>query len=241
MRFARAGYRVWTFEPSPGKVAPIRAKLASGGFDGKVRLYPYALSNTTGTAPFVVNMGGRGAQAMFNGSGSAQDGLGAALWDSSVARVEQVPVRMLDELVPPNESVALLKVDAQGFDFQVLLGAERLLRRGVGVVIAEVSPGLAPGGAAAIAEMIGYMGRLGYRCARCASKGGAAHGDTSANSSSARGGAARPSEEFGAPTAAIPALEWATALADHSKATTYRGVNMGRWSDIVCRRERDQV
>jgi FkbM family methyltransferase len=41
----------------------------------------------------------------------------------------QVPVRRLDEIVPDDRKVDVLKVDVEGADTWVLLGAERLLRR----------------------------------------------------------------------------------------------------------------
>ena len=39
----------------------------------------------------------------------------------------QVPVRTLDGLIPGEQHVLMLKVDTQGFDYRVLLGAARPL------------------------------------------------------------------------------------------------------------------
>ena len=208
--FGRAGHRVWSFEPSPGKVQPIRERIVATGLAANVSLFGYALSNYTGSAPFVVNRAGAGAKKMFRGElGSAQDGLGKALWtvDNKTAAIVEVPVRTLDTLVPISETVLLLKVDAQGFDYQVLLGAARLLaEKRVRRLVAEIMPLHAPGGTATIVEMVEYLNRMGYDCTRCNGPGDRLfiHGP-------------------------VRVLEYANALARPDKGLMNRGVNFGRY------------
>ena len=222
--FARAGHRVWSFEPSPGKVEPIRRRIKSklsARQAANVTLYPWALSNATGTAAFVVNKAGNKANRMFRGQlGSAQDSLGAPLWtlDNATTVVVEVPVRRIDDIVPSNHSVLLLKVDAQGYDHHVLLGARQLLtQKRVSVVVAELSPLLMPGGFAAAAEMVRYLHALGYQCTRCCECPETCCGSgTKARSS-------------------IPAIQYAADLGAVDKGVTIRGgVNVGRWDDLVC-------
>lgn len=213
--FGKAGHRVWSFEPSPGKVVPIRERMASVGLASNVTIFPYALSNTTGTAPFVVNRAGAGAYKMFKGElGSAQDGLGKALWslDNRTAAVVHVPVRKLDDLVSNDQDVLLLKVDAQGYDYHVLLGAERLLRtKQIRRLIAEVMPLHMPGGPSTVVSMVAYLNRMGYECERCTvSKDGPLR------------------------VGRIRVLDYATELARPDMGRYNRGVNFGRWDDIVC-------
>ena len=214
--FAKAGHRVWTFEPSPGKVSPIRERIANLGLAINITVYPYAISNTTGTAPFVVNRAGKPAQKMFRGLGSAQDGLGKALWkvDNKTAAVVQVPVRTLDGIVPPDMNVLLLKVDAQGYDYHVLLGAERLLAaKRIRRLVAEVMPMHTPGGPNTTVAMVAYLNRMGYSCMRCDGSGAVAWKDKDK---------------------AVRVSDYALELARASKGVSNRGVNFGRWDDIVC-------
>jgi FkbM family methyltransferase len=70
-------------------------------------------------------------------------------------------VRLDDETFP--ERVAFLKIDAQGLDHEVLLGAEKLLKKDKPVVLVECFPdGLAERGYTQ-KSMTDFMARLGYR------------------------------------------------------------------------------
>ena len=152
---------------------------------------------------------------MFRGElGSAQDGLGKPLWrvDNQTAAIVQVPMRKLDDLVGPQD-VLLLKVDAQGYDYHVLLGASQLLAsKRVRRLVAEVMPLHTPGGPETTVQMIAYLNSLGYACNRC-------------NVPNERG-----------PMARQPVLvrDYAYELARSDKGMTNRGVNFGRWDDVVC-------
>ena len=55
---ARAGHRVLSFEPTPSKVEKIKRNIAAAekkGLKGKIRFFPYAASNFSGEAPFIIN------------------------------------------------------------------------------------------------------------------------------------------------------------------------------------------
>ena len=57
IQYAKAGHKVLSFEPTPSKSAKIRAALEKAGVEESVDFYSYAISDTSGTAPFVVNVG----------------------------------------------------------------------------------------------------------------------------------------------------------------------------------------
>ena len=64
--FAQSGgHSVVTFEPSPSKLGPIRARLAAAGVTDRVRLHPYALSNVSGEVRFLVFNADPSAGAVF--------------------------------------------------------------------------------------------------------------------------------------------------------------------------------
>ena len=79
-----------------------------------------------------------------------------------------MPVRTLDSLVPAGQEVVLLKVDAQGYDYHVLLGAAQLLaEKRIHRVVAEIFPMHTPGGAETVVLMVEFLNRMGYVCSRC--------------------------------------------------------------------------
>ena len=167
IRFAKTGHRTISFEPSPGKREPVLDRFRKSGLN--ITLVAMALSNITGSVPFHVNRAEhRKGQTFFRGAlGSAQDGLGGA---SALERHKHetvvVPVGQLHDVI--TEPISYLKVDAQGFDFRVLLGARRLLATGrVGVLATELAPRLVPGGVAEAVEGIAFLDRVGYTCYGC--------------------------------------------------------------------------
>lgn len=61
-----------------------------------------------------------------------------------------------------------MKVDAQGHDFRVLQGAERLLtEQRVLILLAEFAPTLMQGGWQEGLEMLQFIASKGYRCFAC--------------------------------------------------------------------------
>ena len=209
VQYAKAGHQVLTIEPSPGKWDFIQQQIRAANFEGKISLLKLAMSNTTGTAPFVVNRAGKVGQKRFKGLGSAQDGLGAALQklDNYSAATVEVQVRTLDEVVPASREVLYLKVDAQGYDYQVLMGAKKLLsQKRIRQLVFELMPLHMPGGSDSVVGVFDYMDRMGYDCGRCVT-----------------------SHEGG-----IAARDLGEMLSDARKGHWLRGVNYGRWEDVLC-------
>merc|ERR1740125_68996 len=71
-------------------------------------------------------------------------------------------------MVPSGETVLFMKVDAQGHDFRVLQGADRLLsEQRVLVLLAEFNPTLMKGGWREGVEMLEFLQSKGYVCSAC--------------------------------------------------------------------------
>ena len=114
----------------------------------------------------------------------------------------------------------LLKVDAQGYDYQVLMGAEQLLRRRqIRRLVAELMPMHMPGGPSAAVDMVAYLNRLGYACTRCDGPGATLRDESILGKR-------------------VGVLEYASELARTDRGILNRGVNFGRWDDLVCEPER---
>mmetsp|Transcript_48605 Transcript_48605/g.78257 ORF Transcript_48605/g.78257 Transcript_48605/m.78257 type:complete len:158 (-) Transcript_48605:306-779(-) len=78
----------------------------------------------------------------------------------------QVSSVRIDDLV--HEPVVLLKVDTQGHELQVLLGAERLISHyGVDVILLEFAPKLLMANGVDPALVLHYLYNMGYQCFTC--------------------------------------------------------------------------
>ena len=175
--FARAGgHRVWTFEPSPSKLDLIRHRIAQARAAGSVTLHGVALSNETGSASFRMTRPVRNELKLTAGQhfGSAQDSLTSSAAAPAGAgtgareKVVRVPVTTLDSF-DTNVSLLYLKVDAQGYDYRVLRGAENLLRsHRVRALAFEFFPHAMPHGRAEALEALRWLVHgMRYSCAPC--------------------------------------------------------------------------
>jgi FkbM family methyltransferase len=83
--------------------------------------------------------------------------------NSMTVAQEPVPVRRLDDVLQPHQDGErlLLKVDTQGFELQVLAGAEETLKRCAAIQI-ETSFVPLYAGQPLFAEMVGHLTKLGF-------------------------------------------------------------------------------
>jgi len=105
--------RVVALEPGTRVGGLLRRSLILNGLADRVTLHPYAAGDVHGTMR--LNIG----QVLSHSS----------LLDLQEAdRTEDVEVWPLDDLVPPNQSIRLVKLDAEGFEPQVWRGMQRVIR-----------------------------------------------------------------------------------------------------------------
>ena len=121
VRLAPEG-RPHAFEPIPGRARALRARFP------RVAVHESAAAQVPGRAEFhhVEN-------------DSAYSGLRPRLYDrpEPVVRVIEVEVTTLDESIPSDQDVRLVKVDVEGGEHGVLAGGLRLLRRCRPLVVFE--------------------------------------------------------------------------------------------------------
>jgi FkbM family methyltransferase len=119
--------RVWAFDPDSGA-----AKAAAEFADSRMQLFPVALAAASGVAEFV-----------SFGECNPSNSLAQAHHDHPASEARQtrsVRVRTLDDWASEHAltGIDFLKVDAEGHDFDVLLGATQLFgRKQVGVAVFE--------------------------------------------------------------------------------------------------------
>lgn len=147
---ARRGARVAAFEPAPRTYAALEENVAHNDLGDVVHTFPVALSDFDGEAPFTTGLDARNHLV----DGASVDG-GAVT----------VAVRTLDRVVAEHpevfagQRVGFLKIDVEGQDEALLLGAEQLVARHRPVILLETRAG-APDGRA-------WLEDQGYRLFWC--------------------------------------------------------------------------
>ena len=120
---------VLAFEPNPRSVSLCRRNIIRNGVEN-VKLFDSALGGEEKIAFLRVNRGNLGATSVY----TSADGKPR----------ERVVVLTLDQFLPSlsGQPVKLLKIDAEGLGYQVLLGAQGLLERNLILNVSiEVHPG----------------------------------------------------------------------------------------------------
>ncbi|RYC13956.1 FkbM family methyltransferase [Ciceribacter ferrooxidans] len=107
------GCRVLAFEPNPAAAETLRKNIETNGLEDRIQVYEVALGSQTGSGNLVVpvnhNLGMVSVEEVEGGGGSVRI-------DPLSNYVGSAPVR-------------LIKIDAEGMDYQVLAGAEDVLAR----------------------------------------------------------------------------------------------------------------
>lgn len=127
--FSKAFDRVLSFEPNPSLIGQLsrNAELNTGS----IEIFPYGLSDTAGEFQlYNIDNGNLGLATFLK-----EDQYDQALQEFAVARTE-----VADEQFP-DLVVDAIKIDVQGFEPQVLMGMQALLKRSKPVVWVEFGAG----------------------------------------------------------------------------------------------------
>ena len=114
--------RHYAFEPLPHYVDELKRAYP------EVAVYDCALGDKTGEYPY-----------FHVKNASAYSGLRMRSYDIPDPDIEiiRTPVRRLDDIVPRDEKISLVKIDVEGGEYDVMLGAIELLQRCRPVVVFE--------------------------------------------------------------------------------------------------------
>ncbi|MCF3108933.1 FkbM family methyltransferase [Niabella sp. CC-SYL272] len=136
------------FEPIPYLFAQLQKK-----YGNRVRLFNTALSSEAGEAEFTV----------FKDR-PAVSGLRERNFEHAQYATEKIRVKVerLEEAVPPDMPIRLIKIDVEGAELEVLKGAERILRQHRPVVLFEFGKGGSDLYGATPELMFDFFDGLGY-------------------------------------------------------------------------------
>lgn len=132
------GATVSLFEPLP-TLHPFLKKLAAC-YGDRWRFYPLAFGASGGRLPFHVDPSDDGIGSFVGFSGSydslykqSHSGLSAIL----TAKVIDVSIEALDDFCEREgiKHIDLIKIDVEGFEFEVLDGARRMLRNTTAIIV----------------------------------------------------------------------------------------------------------
>ena len=127
LRFAPHGQH-FAFEPIPQFFEKLKIRYAGKN----CTFFPYALSDKSGETEFI-----------YVPEAPAYSGLKERDYDGRKVNPQTIRVEMrrLDDLIPSDLRIRLIKIDVEGAELGVLKGAEHLLRRCKPIVVFEFGKG----------------------------------------------------------------------------------------------------
>ena len=151
-----ASGRVWAFEPVPRNVDRLRGLAAVNNLH-QLQIFDVALSSSTGTAALALAQDGFSGHASFTAS-----------WISG-RRIDVVTQR-LDDLTATvtdgeRRPLRLIKLDVEGFEREVLAGAETTIRRFRPMIFCEFNDLILRDAGSSSHELLEAFAGLGYQVA----------------------------------------------------------------------------
>lgn len=151
---------VFAIEPNPDSVKLLEASRRENGFEN-VRIFQVA----AGRAPGLLVLNRASSNAMTS---AVPDSI------SHLVRSTTVPSFRIDDLVPPDVKIDLVKIDVEGAEYNALLGARGLIGRCHPTIVSEFSPKTMPGisGIDGMGYLRFLLDELGYRISVIDPEGG---------------------------------------------------------------------
>jgi FkbM family methyltransferase len=114
---AKPTNRCIAFEPSPRNTAILKRNISRNGFDERIEVIASAA-------------GAKAGKFLFDPGPEEQCGWGG-LTNAARPGSFEVDVVRVDDMIPRDQPISLLKVDTEGADAWALIGCDRLLRAGL--------------------------------------------------------------------------------------------------------------
>jgi FkbM family methyltransferase len=120
--------QVKSFEPQPEVYFKFSTNVSLNQLEPQIKIYNYGLGSKEDKLKMYI--------PAFTGSGGGS--FADLHTEEGVAEEVLVPVQSLDKLVTPNSKIDLIKIDVEGFEFEVITGALELIRSGKPTIIIEL-------------------------------------------------------------------------------------------------------
>lgn len=119
----KAAISIHAFEPCPSTRRKLLANLKSWADSSQIFAHAEALSSSIGYAEFFSRGDGHGSNGLYRHDG---------IYPRDAAETITVPTTTLDAWTDPHEiaHITFAKIDAEGHDYEILAGAQRLLSAG---------------------------------------------------------------------------------------------------------------
>lgn len=155
--FEPGAIKVIGFEPDPAE-----CDLLSKSYPGR-KYYPNALWGDKATRPFYL-CEWASTSSMYPPAEASNRQYRSIHWTGRVpAKTLQVECVALDSILAPGDAPDFIKIDTQGAELEILRGAERLLRRGAPLVLAETWCAEVYAGMPLTHDVMAFMYQLGYQ------------------------------------------------------------------------------
>lgn len=125
--------RVFSFEPNPRLFSILRDNIHINGLDNRCLPFNYALASASGSSKmwFEENYSGGGYLSKNPDVDRSADNFKSC----------QVTLRRLDQILPPDLQVDLMKVDVEGFEPEVFAGGWSIIERSPAIkLVVEMTP-----------------------------------------------------------------------------------------------------
>lgn len=149
-------------ESMPRNASIIRDNAARSGLTDTITIAQQAVGAERGELLLHSEPGGVGNAAASSGIDREE----MARHDAAGGQthVESVAVTPLDDLVEDGRAVSLIKIDVEGFEFDVLAGARRTVSVHRPVICTEISPAWLRSREVPEASLHTWLNENGYRC-----------------------------------------------------------------------------
>ncbi len=131
MVMAQGGGQVWSFEPMPGTFDLLLKNIAENGFEQSVHPTRAACHQQPGTAKLYLPEAADLGPAFIRPVEQSADFPGAVM---------EVPMVAIDQVVPPETRIGLVKMDIEGNEPFALRGMGRILERDHPILFSEFLP-----------------------------------------------------------------------------------------------------